>query len=136
MSSGKIPINCLFLDNAHPREIQQQTIVLDVAEFKTMKASRFLVIAQEQHRKEGCSYCPGAIIVKAAWLVNLPTATAIVEFQLEHDPPGGIEFVVPDRLISEYVPSSPEKGAIRLIFESTFDSKCSMAIASVRRALT
>ncbi|KAJ7435833.1 hypothetical protein B0H11DRAFT_2112325 [Mycena galericulata] len=130
-SSSEVRILCLFFDTAHRQEFQPRTVVLNAEDFINMRVSRFLGLAEHQHRFEcqngRCSRCPGAILVKCAWLVKIPVATgeerARQIIELEHDPSEGLEFMLPQGYMSQYIRTPEEQDTIRVIFECTFDKE-------------
>ncbi|KAJ7141325.1 hypothetical protein C8R44DRAFT_244515 [Mycena epipterygia] len=128
--ASELHIQCIFFDKAHRQKIQHHAIVVDPEELSAgMQVSLFLMIAQKQHRNTcrmgHCPHCPGAILIKSAWRVNIPVATAqqttekIAE--LEHDPSNKTEFMVPELCLSQYIDPSSEQDMICVLFEATFD---------------
>ncbi|KAJ7739020.1 hypothetical protein DFH07DRAFT_983801 [Mycena maculata] len=103
-------IQFLFLDKAHQAEFSIRTIAISPGEFDRLLLYRFFGI--------------GAILIKCAWRVDIPLATAeqiTRKIELEHDVAKGIKLMEPGGLLKDYFKSSVDEDVIQVLFECTFD---------------
>ncbi|KAJ7782302.1 hypothetical protein DFH07DRAFT_790078 [Mycena maculata] len=121
-------IQFLFLDKAHQAEFSIRTIAISPGEFDRLLLYRFFGIVQTQHRSEcengRCLLCQGAILIKCAWRVDIPLATAeqiTRRIELEHDAAKGIKLMDPMDYVKHYFKSSIDEDVIQVLFECTFD---------------
>ncbi|KAJ7512609.1 hypothetical protein B0H11DRAFT_1946487 [Mycena galericulata] len=129
-NSPKFQFNYALIDKKH--RLTHKTVHTSQAltfesldEFNRFTIWEILLCVQTHHRKQNCALCPGPILVKSAWAVRIPahaTAEHLPDPSLEHNPAGGIKFMQPASLISEYIDiNSCDANVIDVLFESTFD---------------